>query len=163
MRFIFSFVFLVFLLATAAAQSTVFLVRHAEKVVAEGEVAKDPELSEAGRARAKALAQTLRDAGLKTIYVTELKRTQQTAAPVASATQAEVEIVPAKDAAALVAKLKETAGNALVIGHSNTLPEIIRAAGVSAPVEIKETQYDDLFVLIFSSTAPPRLLRLHYD
>ena len=44
---------------------------------------KDPDLSDAGRARAESLANVLKDAGITAIYATELKRTQQTAAPLA--------------------------------------------------------------------------------
>src|SRR5438045_7579771 len=68
-----------FVTATAA-QSTIFFVRHAEKAGGGGD---NPDLSEAGRARAESLATVLKDADISAIYTTELKRTQQTAAPLA--------------------------------------------------------------------------------
>jgi broad specificity phosphatase PhoE len=76
-RFAFCFLLASALLSTATAQSTIFVVRHAEKA----DATKDPDLSEAGRARAEALAKALRDAKIAAIYATEFKRTQQTAAP----------------------------------------------------------------------------------
>lgn len=146
----------------ASAQSTIFLVRHAEKAgVPAGSDAKDPELSEAGQARAAALARVLKDAQLTGIFASEFKRTQQTAEPVARDFRLQVTTVPAKETPALVAKLKEAKGNVLVVGHSNTLPEIIKALGVQTSVAIDEADYDNLFVLTPKSS-PPELLHLHY-
>ncbi len=142
------------------AQSTIFLVRHAEKEAGDDVDAKDPGLSDAGRARAESLALILKDARLTAIYVTEFKRTRQTASPIAQAAGVEVTTVQGKEIDALVAKLKEHEGNALIVGHSNTLPEIIKALGVSVSVPVKEDDYDNLFVLTRGS--PPHLLRLHY-
>ena len=152
---------------TAFAQAeptTIFIVRHAERAdVASGSpttMASDPDLSEAGRLRAESLGNALQDAAITAIYVTEYKRTQQTAAPLAKATGVSVTIVPAKETDALVAKLRSSTGNALVVGHSNTLPEIIKALGVTTPVTVADSAYDNLFVVALGS--PPRLIHLHY-
>jgi broad specificity phosphatase PhoE len=144
-------------ISAAAAQSTIFLVRHAEKAATGG---NDPDLSDAGRARAESLATTLKDAGVSAIFVTELKRTQQTAAPLAKMLHFEPAIVPAKDSAGLVAKLRAFTGNALVIGHGNTIPDLIKAFDIATPITIEENDYDNLFVLVLD--AKPRLIRLHY-
>jgi len=142
------------------AQSTIFLVRHAEKADASTSAdPNDPELSDAGRARAESLAKLLRDAGLTAIYATEYKRTQQTAEPIAQAAGVKTTIVPAQETASFVAKLKKTTGNVLAVGHSNTLPEILKTLGVSDSVKIGEGDYDDLFVILDSSL--PRLIHLH--
>lgn len=144
-------------ISAAAAQSTIFLVRHAEKAATGG---NDPDLSDAGRARAESLATTLKDAGVSAIFVTELKRTQQTAAPLAKMLHFEPAIVPAKDSAGLVAKLRALTGNALVIGHGNTIPDLIKAFDIATPITVEENDYDNLFVLVLD--AKPRLIRLHY-
>ena len=68
----------VLLASSAAAQSTIFLVRHAEKKTGD-----DPDLTKAGHARAESLAKMLKDADITAIYTSEVKRTQQTAAPLA--------------------------------------------------------------------------------
>jgi broad specificity phosphatase PhoE len=141
----------------AAAQSTIFFVRHAEKAEGAG---NDPDLSEAGHARAESLANTLKDAGISAVFVTELKRTQQTAAPLAKMLHLDPAIVPAKDLAALIAKLRASTGNALVVGHSNTVPDLIKAFGIATPIQIADGDYDNLFVLVPGEK--PRLTRLHY-
>ncbi len=142
---------------SAFAQSTIFFVRHAEK--AQGGDEKDPELSEQGHARAESLANALKDAGITSIFATEFKRTQQTAQPLARATQSDVTILPAKETEQLAAKLKASEGNVLVVAHSNTIPEIAKALGASIVFAIDETDYDDLFVLIPGTTT--QFLRLH--
>lgn len=142
----------------ALSAPTIFLVRHAEKVTT-GDT-KDPDLSEAGRARAESLATMLKDAGITAIYATEFKRTQQTAEPFARATGIKTTIMPAKETESLIAKLKAAPGNSLVVAHSNTLPEILKALGVTDPPQIDEADYDNLFILGCGSTAG--LLRLHF-
>jgi len=154
------------LLATAgvAHAQTVVVVRHAERADAGTGgammMATDPALSEAGRARAESLAIALEDAGITTIVVTEYKRTQQTAAPLAKRLGLTVETVPSKDAEGLVAKVKAAKGNVLIVGHSNTVPPTIKRLGIEADVKIGESDYDDLFIINLGP--PPSLLRLHY-
>lgn len=148
--------------AAAFAQPAVFVVRHAERADA-GMTAPsgaDPDLSSAGRERAESLAALLKDARITQIYVTEFKRTLQTAAPLAKTLGLEPTVVPSKDTSALVARLKAPSGNVLVVGHSNTLPVIVKALGISEPIAIGETAFDNL--LIITSGASPSLVRLHY-
>ena len=152
----FYFLLLSAFLSTATAQSTIFIVRHAEKA----DATKDPDLLEAGRARAEALAKTLRDANVTAIYATEFKRTQQTAAPLAKALGITVTTLPAKDNAALIAKLRASNGNALVVGHGDTIPDLIKALGISDPIYIAENDYDNLFAVVLDQK--PHLIRLHY-
>jgi len=102
----------------------------------------------------------LKDAGISAIYVTEFKRTQQTAAPLAKALGITVTTLPAKDNAALVAKLRASNGNALVVGHSDTIPDLIKALGISEPINIAENDYDNLFAVVLDEK--PHLIRLHY-
>jgi broad specificity phosphatase PhoE len=155
-RFAFCFLLASALLSTATAQSTIFVIRHAEKA----DATKDPDLSEAGRARAEALAKALRDANITAIYATEFKRTQQTAAPLAKALGITVTVLPAQDSAALIAKLRTLTGNALVVGHGDTIPNLIKALGVSEPINIAENDYDNLFAVVLDEK--PQLIRLHY-
>jgi phosphohistidine phosphatase SixA len=154
----------VFFAAPAAAQPTIFLVRHAERAdSAPGTtpaMAADPDLSVAGRARADSLATALKDAKITAIYATEFKRTQQTAAPLAKALGLTVTIVTSKSDPELIERLKTSKGNVLVVGHSNTVPEIIKVLGVTTPVAIGDNDFDNMFLVNVSS--PPALLRLHY-
>jgi broad specificity phosphatase PhoE len=150
--------------ASAAAAQTVFVVRHAERADAAGGgevmMKADPGLSEAGRARAESLAATLKDAGVTAIFITEYRRTRDTAAPLAKRLGIEPQKVPAKDTAALLERLKSAKGNVLVVGHSNTVPEIVKGLGIATPVAVGESDYDNLFVVTPGDR--PSLLRLHF-
>jgi len=143
-------------LSSSFSQTTVFIVRHAEKA----DDSKDAELSEAGRARAEALANMLRDSKISVIYTTEFKRTQETAAPVAKALGLTVTTLPAANQAALVAKLRTSTANSLVVGHGNTIPDVIKSLGISELINISESDYDNLFVVLLGEK--PYLIRLHY-
>ena len=143
-------------LSSSFSQSTVFIVRHAEKA----DDSKDAESSGAGRARAEALANMLRDSKISVIYTTEFKRTHQTAAPLAKALGLTVTTLPAENQAALVAKLRTSTATSLVVGHGNTIPDIIKALGITEPVNIPDSDYDNLFVVVLGEK--PYLIRLHY-
>ena len=149
----------------AVGRGTIFLVRHAERAdTASGTTTTDPSLSDAGRARAESLATLLKDAGITAIFVTELKRTQETAAPLADAVGVVPTIIAANDVKTLITKLRSRAGNALVVGHSNTLPEMMKELGLTPPV-IGDADFDNLFIMTPGPTpngSPPRLIRLHY-
>jgi len=102
-------------------------------------------LSAAGKARAQALAAMLKDAGVTAIYTTEFIRTKDTAAPLAQALKVTAEVIPARDQATLIAKIKaHTSGAVLVVGHSNTVPAIIKALG-GMDVTLADSEYDSLF------------------
>ena len=146
----------------AAAQQnvrTVFLVRHAEKTAAQGDVPLSPE----GQKRADCLAGMLKDAGIKQIYVTDTMRTQQTAAPLAKALKITPKILPARDSNALIKDLVYTGGgNILVVGHSDTVPFVIaRMQGGTVP-PIGENEYDRMFVMTIAEAAGMPAATLHY-
>ena len=146
----------------AAAQQnvrTVFLVRHAEKTSAQGDVPLSPE----GQKRADCLAATLKDAGIKQIYVTDTMRTQQTAAPLAKALKITPKILPAKDPNALIKDLVYTGGgNILVVGHSDTVPFVIARMQGGTVSPIGENEYDRMFVMTIAEAAGMPAATLHY-
>src|ERR1043165_7635728 len=86
------------LVSPLSAEPFVVLVRHAEKGTNSD---KDPDLSPAGRARADALAEMLKDSGLVAIFTSEFKRTIETAAPTARAVGIEPTVVPGNETATL--------------------------------------------------------------
>jgi len=141
----------------ASAQPIVIIVRHAEKPAQAG---NDPDLSSAGRARADALARILKDSGITAIFTSEFKRTQQTAAPTAISTHVTPTVVAAKDTAALVGRLHQLNGNALVVGHGDTIPNIVKALGINSSINIPDADYSELFIVILGDK--PQLFRLHY-
>lgn len=150
------------LFSSHAFAQHVFLVRHAERADTTSggpaTMAADPELSTTGRARAESLAAMLKDARISAIFVTEYKRTQQTAAPLANALGLTPTVITAKDTPGLVAKLRESTGNVLVVGHSNSVPDIITALGVQGAPPIADTEYDNLFIV----SEPRQLIRLRF-
>jgi broad specificity phosphatase PhoE len=157
-----AFLFLA-LAVPAAAQQTVFVVRHAERADsapgAKPMMATDPDLSDAGHARAASLAAMLADAKIVAIFTTEFKRTQQTAAPLAKALGLTPKAMKADAEAELVKAIAAVKGNVLVVGHSNTVPSIVKRLGVATPVTVEDAEFDNLFIV---SGTPPSVLHLHY-
>src|SRR6266700_781722 len=141
----------------ASAQPVVVIVRHAEKAASGG---KDPDLSPAGRARAEALARILKDSGITAIFTSEFKRTQETAAPTATSAHVTPTVIAAKDTAGLVAKLHQLNGNALVVAHGDTIPNIVKALGINSPINIPDEDYSELLIVTLGDK--PQLFRLHY-
>lgn len=150
--------------APAFAQSTVFVVRHAERAdqVDGGKamMATDPDLSAAGRSRAESLAAMLKDASVRSIFVTQYARTQQTAEPLATALGLTPEVINSRELGSLPARVKAAAGNILVVGHSNSVPNLLKALGVPDAIEIAETEYDNLFIVTLGEK--PTMVRLRY-
>jgi broad specificity phosphatase PhoE len=166
MKRLFAFTLLVSVLlpVAALAQHPVFVVRHAERADAgmatATSMANDPELSEAGKARAQSLATLLKDAGVTAIFVTEFKRTQQTAEPLAKALGIQPTVLSVKDAASVVEKIRAANGAALIVGHSNTVPDVLTRLGIANPPKLGDADYDNLFVV--TGGDKPALIRLHY-
>lgn len=141
----------------ALAQITVVFVRHAEPAP----TATDPQLSPAGKERAELLASMLSRAGVKRIYVTEYRRTQETAQPLAALLHLPETRIAARDTKSLVEAIRnERTGPLLVVGHGNTIPEVIAALG-GPPVSFAEGEYNQFLVLAVSAQQAS-LLRLRY-
>lgn len=148
----------------SAPPTVVLLVRHAEKA---SQPPQDPPLTEAGAARAQALAAVARDAGVTAIITTQYERTRKTAEPTATALHITPEVVdagPVAQHAKAVADqvLKHAGGTVLVVGHSNTVPAIVGALGAPRPRDLCDSEYDQLFVVVVGDTGPPRLIRSRY-
>jgi broad specificity phosphatase PhoE len=148
-----------------AGDKLVFVVRHAEKANA---TEQDPSLSEIGRARAAALAAALRDAGVSEVFVTQRKRTHETAAVLTEARQLTAHVVPfgastPEHAAAVAAAVRKTKGNAvLVVGHSNTVTHIIAALGGPRLPELCDAEYANLFIVRLPARGTPTFVSAHF-
>src|SRR5215475_11096235 len=110
------------LAAGADAAPVIFIVRHGEKA-STGD--NDPDLSPEGQKRADALARILKDSQITSVFVTEFRRTQETAAPTAKAAHVRPTVISANDIDLIVEKLRNLSGNALVVGHTNTIPDLL--------------------------------------
>lgn len=137
----------------------VFLVRHAEKVITED---KDPELSEAGKERSDQLAATLKSSKIEHIHSSDVKRTRNTAKPVAEALEKEVKIYDPRKLKEFAESLKKEGGRHLVVGHSNTTPQLTELLGGEPGGEIEEkSEYDRLYMVTIGKdgTVSSALLR----
>jgi broad specificity phosphatase PhoE len=149
--------------APVFAQQLIYVVRHAERAdggAGVGQMAAeiDPLLSKAGEARAMKLAAMLADAGVTTIYATEYRRTQDTAKPLAAKRGLTVQSNPSRAGDALIEKLKKDhAGEVvLIVGHSNTIPALIKAF-VGQDISIRDDEYDNLFVVVPATRTVSRI------
>jgi len=132
---------------TAMAEpSMVYLVRHGEKAAG-----KDPELTAQGQLRAQNIATTLQRAGIQAIFSTPTTRTLQTAQPLAQRLKLPVQQYAADSPKALVEKVKARRGAVLVVGHSNTLSELVTLFGGAPGAEIADDEYDRLYQLVNSA------------
>ena len=136
--------------ASHAAPHLVILVRHAEKAA---EPREDPALSEAGTARAQALAQALADAQVGAVLTSPLRRTRDTATPIAEAAGIKPKTIgfdggaAAHIAATAAAVREQQAGTVLVVGHSNTIPAIVAALGGPKLADFCESSLSHLLLL----------------
>ena len=139
------------LASQAHAFQTLYIVRHAEKV----DDSKDPGLNLQGKKRALELAMHLRDAGVQSIFVTEFQRTQKTAEPLAELLSVKPTVAD-KDLAKFAAQLLADRSNeaALIVGHSNTVPDLVKALGVDVKWQIADKEYDRLVVITLTKPAP---------
>lgn len=151
--------------ARAAAQepTVVVVVRHAEKAAAGGQ---DPELSEAGTARAGALDAALADAGVDAVVTTQLRRTQLTAGPLMRRLRLTPEVVATSGAdhprAVADAARRHAGQTVLVVGHSNTVPAILTALGAPPMGELCDHEYSNLFVVVLRPGRPSTLVQSHF-
>jgi broad specificity phosphatase PhoE len=143
--------------------ATVILVRHAEKVLTDPKD-KNALLTPAGEARARELVHVLGDAGITSIFATQVTRTQQTAKPIADKLGLPVTQVEATNTVELVKqiKAKPVGSVTLVVGHTNSIPEVITALGAGTIPIIPETEYDHLFVVTVDSSGKATLAKLRY-
>jgi phosphohistidine phosphatase SixA len=123
---------------------TLYLVRHAEK---QQDGSRDPELTAAGKKRSQQLANWFRDKDIKDIWSSDYKRTRDTANPLLSQLGLEQSIYDPGDQAALVKQLLEKQHNALIIGHSNTIPELARLLCDCVISDMDESEYDRLIII----------------
>jgi broad specificity phosphatase PhoE len=145
--------------------TTVVLVRHAEKELS---TIADPPLTQDGEVRAERLAQLfgkVRGVGkLEAIYVSDTRRSQQTAAPLAAQARLQPVIVPGADVRGLAnhAMHDHRGGTVLIVGHSNTIPEIIeRISGIQVP-PIADEEFDSIYIVSVPTLGKASLVRLEY-
>lgn len=151
---VFCIVCLVFIISCASEKY--YIVRHAEKEQATGDSVMftpgDPPLSEAGRVRAIALKDELKNKEISYIFSTNTIRTLATAQPLNELKgDTKIELYNSKDSLDyFIQKLKAIKkGNCLIVGHSNTVDDIVNklCGEIKIPKDLPDSEYDNLYIV----------------
>jgi broad specificity phosphatase PhoE len=147
--------------------TTIIFVRHADTDVAMA--TDDPPLNEQGRQRAEMLADFLQDvdvvAGVDAIYVSDKRRTQETAAPLAERLNLKVTVADQTETARFIRRvLRNHRGEiVLVVSHSNLIaPLIDELHGSKRLPPIEHDDYDEVYIVTTPAYGKVKTLRLHY-
>jgi len=150
---------------SCVSTTTVVIVRHAEKTLG---TIEDPPLSPEGEQRSERLALMFGEAigagHLDAIFVTNTRRTQQTAAPLAARLHLVPVVLPAADVAGTATRLlrEHRGGTVIVVGHGNTIPELIRELSGKQIDLIKDDDYGEIYVLSVPRFGGASLVRMRY-
>jgi len=146
--------------AIAENGAVYYLVRHTEK---EADTS-DPPLNAAGLKRAEDLKTRLSKVPLSAIYSSDYKRTRDTAAPVANDKSLDVIIYDPRDLDGLSNILSAQNGVILVVGHSNTTPQLAKLLG-GEPGEpiVEKTEYDRLYRVVRNGVAVSSTIERYGD
>ncbi|WP_298633065.1 phosphoglycerate mutase family protein [uncultured Umboniibacter sp.] len=128
------------MMVPADVAADIYLVRHAEKL--EGE---DPGLTDCGRQRAQWLALYFSSVPITAVFTTPYLRTRETAAPVAQDHHLTLQEYNPRDLASFSRALATYEGDVLVVGHSNTTPQLFRLITSGKVEDLDESQYDRLY------------------
>lgn len=126
------------------SQYSLYLVRHAEK---QADGSKDPDLTAQGKQRAEKLAAWLADKNIANVWSSDYQRTRHTAKPSLTKQGLELTLYDPRDLPALAGKLRDRQNNAVVVGHSNTTPQLAGLLCDCEVAEMDELEYDMLFVV----------------
>lgn len=145
--------------ASAGPATTVYVLRHAEKGTG-----PNPALTANGARRANSLAHLLEDHPVAAVFTSPYRRTRQTVAPLASSVGLTPEVLPADAVPTLVRQiLRNYRGRTVVVvGHSNTVPRMLRQLGVADAVVLQADDYGDLFVVRIDANGAARLERRRF-
>ena len=150
-RFLFSLLLCCCFTGAGASQQddsyTLYLIRHSEKQVDDS---NDPALSSAGRSRSEQLATWFNGSDIVDIWSSDYRRSRDTAAPLLSTLELDLKLYDPRDLPALVSELLENRNNAVIVGHSNTTPELARLLCRCVVADMDETEYDRLIVVSIS-------------
>jgi broad specificity phosphatase PhoE len=151
----------------SATTTTIVLIRHAEKQVG---AIDDAPLTPQGELRAARLAQMFGDAEnlgrVQSIYATNARRTQQTAASLAQRLNLKPVVVDTgisnPDLASRV--LRENRGGiAFVVGHSNTVPPLVaELTGLDGVPEMGDDEFDTMYIVTVPTIGKASVLRMKY-
>ena len=141
-------IMLLFFTGIASSDTTIYLVRHAEKIIEKDKI--NPELTQIGLFRAQNIAKQLSSAGVTKIFSTNYKRTMQTAQPLADYQGIEITQYDPSKLEEFAQELKQIQGVVLVVGHSNTTPQLTQFLSNQDINAIEENEYDNVYQVIIT-------------
>ncbi len=132
-----------------SCSQTFYVVRHAEKAVQEANMTSDVPLSETGKQRAEKLKDLLKGKRIGLVYSTNTIRTRSTAQQTADYFKLPITTYAPKPDSTFISLLKSKKQNTLVVGHSNTVDDIVNmlCGGKKVASDLKDTEYDNLYVI----------------
>lgn len=141
--------------------TTVVLIRHGERNPTPPG-SNDPHLSAAGLSRAGLLVQVLGHAKISAIFTSEFIRTKEMAKPLA--TNLGLTPVIATDMQTLKSDILSShpGETVLVVGHSQTVPQLIELLGGGTTAEIAANEFDNLFIATLIGADRSRVTKLKY-
>lgn len=117
-----------------------YVSRHLQKAAGQ-----DPGLTAEGRANAVRLADLLASDPPSAIYVSTTRRAAETAAPLAARLRLTPKTYNPADTDGLIARVTAEPGTVLIVGHSNTLPDIVQRLGGARPADLADDSYGDVW------------------
>jgi broad specificity phosphatase PhoE len=126
------------------SQYSLYLVRHAEK---QTDGSEDPALTAAGEQRAEKLATWLTDKDIIDVWSSDYQRSRHTANPSLANSGLELKLYDPRDLPSLATKLRDRQNNAVIVGHSNTTPQLAGLLCDCMVDEMDDLEYDLLFVV----------------
>ena len=122
--------------AAAAEPTATYVMRHLQRAPGE-----DPGLSDEGRGNAERLSGWFYDERPTAIYVSATRRARETAAPLAARLGVAAKEYDPRDTPGLVDRVKAESGIVLIVGHSNTVPDIVESLGGEKPAALAESDF----------------------
>ena len=148
MKQFFFFLITIAFYSCSTTTTNYYIVRHAEKATVDSTIkSSDVPLSEQGVKRAESLADKLKNKSIKYIFSTNTVRTKATAEPLSKLLGVPAEIYNGSDTG-FVQRIKSLNGNVLVVGHSNTVDDLVNGLlGKTVLKDLSENQFGDLFIV----------------
>lgn len=125
----------------AGGEPLYYVMRHLN--TPEGQ--RDPDLLPEGAAAAQRVLELMTRQRPAAIYVSTFKRTEQTAAAVAARWGLTPIVYNPADTPGLVARVRAGPWPVLIVGHSNTVPDIVEQLGGTRPAPLSHPDFGDLW------------------
>jgi broad specificity phosphatase PhoE len=120
---------------------TIYVMRHLNTPAG----ATDPDLTPEGQRNAERLANWFGADPPVVIYTSQAKRAQQTAAVLAQRLGITPTLYDPSDTQSMVLDVMKEPGPILIVGHSNTVPEIIERLGGARPGPLVHEDFGDIW------------------